>query len=457
MGLVLTSQRRAPRRGDRQGADRGRPPEVDHRRGQGLRGQEGEPRGEDRAHQQPQDEPEGPRPPDGRDLQGAAGPRLADRAATSRATRSRCRGKTLSPNAVATYLENLKKSPFFAEPVFKNLGPGRRRQGHLQLGDDPDLHPGDGAARAAGRRRGSGAAQPRRAPRRRKAEDVGHGPRTSSSKRSPGSYALGVGLVVGIVARRAPSTTFWFSRMNEEIAAQEGRARGPQAGDPEGPRRRAQAVAVPRRGQAARARARQAPPDPSVQAQHRRADQADRDAHAPGRLHAEEVHAGRVRAEGVLRGVADRHPLDGTYHNLALFFDRMSRFSRIINVEDLKITALERRAGQVDRGPASSPRRSSTRATRSAQRRPAGGAPGHARRPARRQARRRRQGADAQGASRRARGSNEAHALRPRRCWPAPAAIALAQAPAAPAAPGARADDAARPSSRRSRTRPASP
>jgi type IV pilus assembly protein PilN len=32
------------------------------------------------------------------------------------------RGKTLSPNAVATYLENLKKSPFFAEPVFRNLG-----------------------------------------------------------------------------------------------------------------------------------------------------------------------------------------------------------------------------------------------------------------------------------------------------------------------------------------------
>jgi type IV pilus assembly protein PilO len=33
--------------------------------------------------------------------------------------------------------------------------------------------------------------------------------------------------------------------------------------------------------------------------------------------------------------------LDGTYHNLALFFDRMSRFSRIINVEDMKVTALE--------------------------------------------------------------------------------------------------------------------
>ncbi len=33
--------------------------------------------------------------------------------------------------------------------------------------------------------------------------------------------------------------------------------------------------------------------------------------------------------------------LDGTYHNLALFFDRMSRFSRIINVEDMKVAGLE--------------------------------------------------------------------------------------------------------------------
>ncbi len=32
------------------------------------------------------------------------------------------KGRTLSPNAVATYLENIKKSPYFAEPVFKNLG-----------------------------------------------------------------------------------------------------------------------------------------------------------------------------------------------------------------------------------------------------------------------------------------------------------------------------------------------
>ena len=38
--------------------------------------------------------------------------------------------------------------------------------------------------------------------------------------------------------------------------------------------------------------------------------------------------------------------IDGTYHNLALFFDRMSRFSRIINVEDMKINSLENVPGK---------------------------------------------------------------------------------------------------------------
>src|SRR5437773_6627834 len=38
--------------------------------------------------------------------------------------------------------------------------------------------------------------------------------------------------------------------------------------------------------------------------------------------------------------------VDGTYHNLALFFDRMSRFSRIINVEDLKVGALDNVPGK---------------------------------------------------------------------------------------------------------------
>ena len=37
--------------------------------------------------------------------------------------------------------------------------------------------------------------------------------------------------------------------------------------------------------------------------------------------------------------------LEGTYHNLALFFDRISRFSRIINVENLKITPFKSKGG----------------------------------------------------------------------------------------------------------------
>jgi len=39
------------------------------------------------------------------------------------------RGKTLAPTAVATYLENLKRSPFFAEPVFRSLGQDGGGQG----------------------------------------------------------------------------------------------------------------------------------------------------------------------------------------------------------------------------------------------------------------------------------------------------------------------------------------
>jgi type IV pilus assembly protein PilO len=38
--------------------------------------------------------------------------------------------------------------------------------------------------------------------------------------------------------------------------------------------------------------------------------------------------------------------VEGTYHNLALFFDRMSRFSRIINVEELKISTLDNVPGK---------------------------------------------------------------------------------------------------------------
>lgn len=38
--------------------------------------------------------------------------------------------------------------------------------------------------------------------------------------------------------------------------------------------------------------------------------------------------------------------LTGDYHNLALFFDRISRFSRIINIESLNVSARPGRGGQ---------------------------------------------------------------------------------------------------------------
>ena len=40
-----------------------------------------------------------------------------------------------------------------------------------------------------------------------------------------------------------------------------------------------------------------------------------------------------------------RVELDGTYHELGLFFDRLSRFSRIINVNELRVSPIRGRGG----------------------------------------------------------------------------------------------------------------
>ena len=222
MGLVR-SKRRQPRRGDRQGAGRGRPPEVDHRRGQELRRQEEEPRGKDRSDQQAQDEPARAGPPDGRGLQGPAGPRLADGASRSAATCSPSKGKTLRPNAVATYLENLKKSPFFAEPVFKNLGREAGPAGHLQLGDDLIFKP------TAGRPRGG--RPDRRRPRSGRASGQGRGRKAGAEamavfgikvEEEAGTRALASGLPSASCWR--PSTQYaWIRGMNDR-SRQDGRS-----------------------------------------------------------------------------------------------------------------------------------------------------------------------------------------------------------------------------------------
>ena len=111
------------------------------------------------------------------------------------------KGKTLSPNAVATYLENLKKSPFFAEPVFKNLGREGGLPGHLQLGDDADLHarPGRSVAAAAGAGRAARRRRRRRASRGRRTR-MAH--RAQARRRSPGTTRSAIGLVFGVVAGR---------------------------------------------------------------------------------------------------------------------------------------------------------------------------------------------------------------------------------------------------------------
>jgi type IV pilus assembly protein PilN len=70
------------------------------------------------------------------------------------------RGKTLSPNAVATYLENLKKSPFFAEPVFKNLGQDGGSQGIYSWEMNLVFHPAAGLAGASKTAPAPGAAKP---------------------------------------------------------------------------------------------------------------------------------------------------------------------------------------------------------------------------------------------------------------------------------------------------------
>jgi Tfp pilus assembly protein PilO len=54
----------------------------------------------------------------------------------------------------------------------------------------------------------------------------------------------------------------------------------------------------------------------------------------------------RVQAPSVTKQLHEEWPiqlqLDGTYHNLAMFFDRVSKFSRIINVSNISIRGKEK-------------------------------------------------------------------------------------------------------------------
>jgi type IV pilus assembly protein PilO len=61
-----------------------------------------------------------------------------------------------------------------------------------------------------------------------------------------------------------------------------------------------------------------------------------------GRFNLTQFTPGELEDRGFYYEWPMRVGLDGTYHELGLFFDRLSRFSRIINVNDLTIRPIKR-------------------------------------------------------------------------------------------------------------------
>lgn len=61
-----------------------------------------------------------------------------------------------------------------------------------------------------------------------------------------------------------------------------------------------------------------------------------------GRFNLTQFTPGELEDRGFYYEWPMRVGLDGTYHELGLFFDRLSRFSRIINVNDLTIRPVKR-------------------------------------------------------------------------------------------------------------------
>ena len=115
------------------------------------------------------------------------------------------------------------------------------------------------------------------------------------------------GLGLGVLPSPGPCTTPGFAGSTTRSRRRRAELDGPQQEIQKGRAAERKLSQFREESQAPGARARQAPPDPSLPAQHGGPDQADRDADAPGRFRVEEVHAGRVHPQGLLLGVADRH------------------------------------------------------------------------------------------------------------------------------------------------------
>src|SRR5215470_10204828 len=161
----------------------------------------------------------------------------------------------------------------------------------------------------------------------------------------PWYYALGVGLAVGI-ALAAAVYWFWFKTLNEQIAAKKTELEGLN-----------QEIA---KGRAAERKLSQF----REEVKRLELELSKLLQILPSKRNTEELikRIETLTRQGdftllkftpsdfVQKDFYAEWPIDiqiqGTYHNLALFFDRMSRFSRIINVEELKISGLDNQPGK---------------------------------------------------------------------------------------------------------------
>lgn len=161
----------------------------------------------------------------------------------------------------------------------------------------------------------------------------------------PWYYALGVGLAVGIVLAGAVHW-FWFKPLNEQIAAKrvelEGLNQEIQKGR-QAERKLSQFREEVKRLELELSKLLQILPSKrNTEELIKRIETLTRQGDfvlkkfTPGEFVQKEFYA-----EWPIN-----IQVEGTYHNLALFFDRMSRFSRIVNVEDLKINGIDNVPGK---------------------------------------------------------------------------------------------------------------
>ena len=129
-----------------------------------------------------------------------------------------------------------------------------------------------------------------------------------------------------------------------QLAALQARHRQ-RAGD------REEAAGVPRRGRRSRGAARQPARGAAGREGRRRsaAPHADRgDAVEPDD---QELQAGADGHQAAARRVADQPRARGTYHNLAIFFDRVGKFTRIVNITGLDVQGQGPAATRTRRSP----------------------------------------------------------------------------------------------------------